>query len=92
MFMHRKRADKSQQPIIDALRKIGAKVVSASQLGHFPDLIVGYRKRTILMECKTPGEKAKKKDTDFVANWPGEVHIVYTPEEAIAACTRADVI
>lgn len=88
-----RKVDTTQKPIVDALRKIGAKVVMAFRLGEdFPDLIVGYGQRTILLECKTGKRKPSKGQSDFVRDWPGEAHIVYTPEEAISACMRTDVI
>jgi hypothetical protein len=52
------RVDANQQEIVDMLRSAGCTVQSLASLGHgVPDLLVGYRGRTILMEVKD-GRKA----------------------------------
>jgi hypothetical protein len=49
----RPRVDANQQEIVDMLRQVGCTVTSlASVGGGVPDLLVGYRGRTILMEVK----------------------------------------
>ena len=45
--------DKNQPAIVDALRKCGAFVQSLAAVGNgCPDLLIGYRGRTILVEVK----------------------------------------
>jgi hypothetical protein len=81
----RNRADGNQAPIVEALKRIGARVLNLSQVGGgCPDLLVGFRGRNILMEVKQPGEKLKKEQAEVIAYWPAEVHVVRTPEEAVA--------
>jgi hypothetical protein len=40
------------------------------------------------MECKTPAseggrDRLTKEQVDFIARWPGTVHVVRSPEEAV---------
>jgi hypothetical protein len=51
--------DANQQAIVDALRKCGATVQSLAAVGNgVPDLLVGYRGYTALIEVKD-GKKAR---------------------------------
>ena len=82
------KADKNQPEIVDALRKVGAAVVHLHQVGGgCPDLLVHGRNRTFLLEVKQPGEKINKAQAEFIATWPGEVHVVRTIDEAVKAVT-----
>jgi Holliday junction resolvase len=48
------RTDSTQSAIVDALRGYGCSVTSLAPVGRgCPDLLVGIRKRTGLIECKT---------------------------------------
>jgi hypothetical protein len=81
------RTDSNQHELVQAMRKIGAKVYHVRK----PlDLLVGYRGENILMEVKNPEKKGHadeftKEETDFIATWPGRIAICYTIDEAIAA-------
>jgi hypothetical protein len=81
------RIDANQPEIVDALRKIGARVKPTHGVGGgYPDLTVGYRGRTILMEVKMPGEGLNKEQAQFFAEWNGgPLFIVRTKEEAVLA-------
>jgi Holliday junction resolvase len=94
--VRRGKIDNSQPAIVAALRKIGATVQILAAVGHgCPDLLVGFRGRTLLIECKST-------DTDFGRNrvltedeetwhcrWTGgELYTVQTPMEAIRACVE----
>lgn len=80
------RTDENQPEIVKALRKIGARVHITSALGGgFPDLCCAYRGKNVLIEVKMPGEKLTRDQVEFVATWGGEMHIVESPEEAVAA-------
>jgi hypothetical protein len=82
------KVDANQALIVKALRAIGAAVYPLHRVGHgCPDLLVYGKRRTFLMEIKTRGETINKAQAEFIAKWPGEVHVVYTPEEAIKAVT-----
>lgn len=83
------RVDTSQEEIIKALAKCGFKAVF---IGKPLDLIVSNRHRTFLLECKTKRPTSEggehgltDEQTKFLASWPGEWHIVKTPEQAVAA-------
>lgn len=78
--------DGSQPAIVEALRRCGAWVLHLHTVGQgCPDLLVWNRGKYILVECKSPGEKINKQQAEFIAECPGEVHVVRTPEEALRA-------
>ena len=80
----RKKTDKNQQEIMDALRKIGASVSSLHTVGcGIPDLLVGYRGKNYLIEVKADKGKLTPAQIEFHGAWRGEIHIVRTAEEAI---------
>jgi hypothetical protein len=70
---------------VEALRRCGAKVFPLHQVGGgCPDLLVAInQERTFLLEVKMPGEKINKLQAEWLAAWPGEVHVVRTPDEAL---------
>lgn len=84
------KADANQKPIVAALRGIGAKVVPTHAVGQgFPDLVVTYGGRTLLLEIKDPTQPKHRHELtpaqkEFHAEWTGEIHIVFTVEQAIA--------
>lgn len=83
--------DATQAPIVEALRKIGAKVRSTATVGDdFPDLCVGFQGRTVLLEVKSAGQSLTKGQEAFAASWPGECHTVRTIDEALAALLGKD--
>jgi len=72
---HAARVDANQAEIVQALRTAGAYVWI---IGLPVDLLVGYRGRTVLMECKTLiGKRAPKAadhtdlQTSFMGAWTG---------------------
>lgn len=80
--------DQNQPAIVQAMRSVGAKVEHCHQIGGgFPDLIVWAKGRTFLVEVKMPGEKLNKQQVEFIATWPGEIHVVHNEAEAIKAAT-----
>lgn len=79
------RVDGPQPAIVEALRKIGARVAHTHMVGNgFPDLVACFRGRNVLLEVKAPGEKPNKEQVEFIAAWGGELHVVHSPEEAVA--------
>lgn len=84
---HPRRKDANQPEIVDGLEKVGASVIDASAIGGgFPDLVVGYKKRTFLLEVKNPKAKGKLNELQeiFFATWRGQVAVVNNLEEALA--------
>ena len=77
------RTDAVQGPIVRALEAIGAKVYYIK----WPcDLLVAYRQRTILLECKSRTGTLTKDQERFKETWNGaEFYIVRSPEEALTA-------
>jgi hypothetical protein len=82
-------ADFNQPTIIRALENVGASVQSLTRVGHgCPDLLVGYRRRTFLLEVKNPdaGGELNDDQLDWHREWRGQpVVTVETPEEALRA-------
>jgi hypothetical protein len=77
------RVDLTQNDAVKRLRQIGASVTVTSQLGAgFPDLVVGFRGRTFLIEMKTGNEPLTQAEKDWHAKWSGHAVIARTPEEA----------
>ena len=81
--------DTVQPEIVKSLRQIGASVQVLSAVGNgCPDLLVGWRGRNMLLECKTDRDKLNTIQRDWHARWAGQVAIVRTPEEAQLAVIR----
>lgn len=78
------RRDSNEVAIKGALEAIGATVVQISQKG-LPDLLVGFRGDTYLLEVKTAKGKLTKAQIEFGAAWQGKpVHVVRSVEDALA--------
>jgi hypothetical protein len=78
------RTDANQQEIVDALRKAGGSVALTHRVGSgFPDIVVGYGERNLLMEIKTPTGTLTPQEREFFALWRGDVRVIRTTEEAI---------
>ena len=85
--MRAKRTDANQSSIIAVLREVGATVVDLSAVGKgVPDLLVGHRGVTYLLEVKNVKGKTTPDQDAFYAWWRGgPVHIVRTADEALSA-------
>jgi hypothetical protein len=88
------KVDKAQADIVAALLRMGAKAVSTSIVGSgFGDLVVGFRGKNVCLEVKNPGPPSEQaltaKEADFHATWPGQIHVVSTPEEACRVVAEA---
>ena len=79
------RVDANQPAIVAALRDIGASVQHLHMVGDgCPDLLVGFRGRTYLMEVKaTPKSRLTPDERAWHENWRGTVYVVTSPEQAI---------
>jgi len=84
------RIDANQNEIVNALRKVGAYVRIVTMGDGVPDLLVGYRGFTILMEVKdgnkTPSQrKLTEAEQKFFDEWTGGlIAIVQSVEDALA--------
>jgi len=88
----RRRVDTNQAAIVQALRKIGAHVWDTHGVGgDFPDLVVGWRQRTVMIECKwlrpthEGGRHGESRGQQIAREtWVGDRWIVVTsPEDAV---------
>jgi Holliday junction resolvase len=83
------RIDANQNQIVDAMRKVGAVVRIISQGDGIPDLLVGYKGYTILMEVKDGGKvpsarKLTEAEQKFFDDWRGGMlAVVNSVEEAL---------
>jgi len=84
------KVDANHTDIVSVLRAAGATVHSMAALGGgFPDLLVGYRNKTALIEVKDGAKSPSKRkltpdQRDFHANWTGgTLAIVDSPEAAL---------
>jgi hypothetical protein len=83
------RVDENQGLIVKALRSCGATVRIISQGDGIPDLLVGYRGHTILMEVKDGNKPPSARQLTtaeqiFFDQWTGgKLFIVNSVEEAL---------
>jgi Holliday junction resolvase len=90
------RIDANQNQIVDALRKAGAVVRIISQGDGIPDLLVGYKKYTILMEVKDgdkvpSARKLTEAEQKFFDDWRGGMLVIINSvEEAIETLKRCE--
>jgi hypothetical protein len=85
------RVDANQPAIVAGLRAAGCTVAAAHAVGRgFPDLVVGYRGCTYLLEVKD-GDKPRSArqltpaQVDWHDAWRGHVAVVCNLAEALAA-------
>lgn len=88
MMRHAKRTDDVQKPIVDALRAAG---IAVYVIGLPLDLLCAVRAqngswRHVLLECKDEDGRFTKTQAEFMSEWPGEIHVVRSPSEALKAC------
>lgn len=76
-----KKRDASEPEIVSALLQCG---FSVERLDRPVDLVVGFRGRAFLIECKVEKAKLNKYQAAFVANWRGpKVVILRSEQDAI---------
>jgi hypothetical protein len=87
MSVHRYDAkiDANQPDIIKALEACAVKVYVMKKPVDL--LCCRQDKQLFLLEVKNPDglDRITKEQAEFMAVWPGDVHIVRTPEEALRA-------
>ena len=80
------RVDSNHREIADALRAVGASVVSLAAIGRgVPDLLVGFRGVNYLLEIKTTKGKLTPDQTEFTALYRGAFVVVRSIGEAYDA-------
>lgn len=83
------RIDSTQQAIVERLRECS---VTVEIIGKPVDLLVCHKGETMLLECKGVDGRLTKDQVEFIARWPGKIHIVYTPDEAVRAVLGEEVM
>lgn len=83
--------DDNQPEIVEALRRCG---VSVEHIKKPLDLLICHRGETSLMEVKNPDgrDELTKEQVEFIAKWPGKIHIVRTVEQALVAVLGKEVM
>lgn len=90
MSKYARRVDANQLEIIKALLAIGCTVADTSRAGEgFPDLVVGYRGRNYLIECKDGDKPPSERrltpaQVRFHHQWRGQIVTVKNADEAIS--------
>jgi Holliday junction resolvase len=90
------RIDANQNAIVEALRKAGAVVRIISQGDGIPDLLVGYKGYTILMEVKDgdkvpSARKLTEAEQKFFDDWRGGMLVVVNSvEECLETLKRCE--
>lgn len=76
------KVDANQDGIVSALRRCG---VSVEVIGKPLDLLVCCRGETSLVEVKNSDgrDELTKSQVEFIARWPGKIHIARSEEEAL---------
>ena len=88
--MKARKIDSTQREIVFALRAKGCRVLHLHTLGQgCPDLLVATPDhRTILVECKSPKGKLTPDQEAWFADWPGQIVIVTSAQQALEAIGR----
>jgi hypothetical protein len=90
------RVDANQEQIVSAMRACGATVRIVTQGDGLPDLLVGYRGYTILMEVKDGNKppsarRLTEEEQKFFENWTGGMlAIVNSVDEALELLKRCE--
>ncbi len=80
------RIDSNQAEIVDALRGVGASVISLTDVwGGVPDLMVGFSQKNFLLEVKTARGVLTKAQRSWHSEWRGHCAVVRTVAEALSA-------
>ena len=83
--MRRKaRVDENQLVIVARLRRHGATVVPLHTVGEgVPDLLVGIRGTTLLVDVKTPAGRLTERQVDWHGTWTGAPVCIVRSEEDV---------
>ena len=73
MTYYKKRVDENQKQIIHTFIALGASVLNLSRVGEgCPDILVGYRKHSVLCEIKRDSKAAyTESQVKFMQGWRG---------------------
>jgi len=80
------KVDQNQAAIVEELRQVGASVEPLHRVGGgVPDLLVGFRDRTYLIEVKADQGTLTDDQRAWLAKWRGQAAVVRTADEALKA-------
>lgn len=83
--------DENQAPIVDLVRTLDARVAITTIVGKgFPDLVVGFRNQTHLVEIKKPGGELRQSQKDFVRKWPAPIWVIDNGQDLVNRLVAAD--
>jgi hypothetical protein len=84
---HAHRTDANQAEICCALHRVGASVTLLSAVGNgVPDLLVGFRGATILLEIKVDAGQLNARQRNWLGSWRGgPAVVVRNVDEALTA-------
>lgn len=89
--MRAARVDANHAAIVDALRRAGCSVQSLAAVGGgCPDLLIGFRGRNLLLECKDGEKRPSARGLNdaqmkWHSLWRGDVWVVRGVPEALQA-------
>lgn len=83
------RTDSNQVDIVDGLRKCG---IAVEYIKKPLDLLVCCRGETSLVEIKSEDGRFTKDQVEFMARWPGKIHVVKSLDEALRALLGEEVM
>src|SRR5271157_3512036 len=89
------RVDANHTAIITALRQAGITAFSIASIGNGKgDIVAGYQGINVLLEVKNPKQEPRKQrltrdEIRHHREWNGQIAVVKTAEEAIAAVMTA---
>lgn len=88
--MRKKRVDGNQNELVEQMRQIpGLTVRITSGVGEgFTDAVIGYAKKTHLVEIKDPAKPPSKRkltpdEKKFHESWTGSIHVIETIEDVL---------
>lgn len=86
---HKASLDANHTEIVAALRQIGATVVDLAKVGKgCPDILVGFRGKTYLMEIKTKTGHVRATQEQFFRSWSGgHIAVVRSFDDAYKVLT-----
>lgn len=86
---HRASLDANHTEIVAKLRQCGATVVDLAKVGKgCPDLLIGFRGKTFLMEVKTAKGYIRQTQEEFFTNWNGgQIAVVRSFDDALTVLT-----
>ena len=72
MTYYKKRVDENQKTIVHTFIALGASVLNLSTVGRgCPDLLIGYRGKSVLVEVKSPKGTFTEPQIKFMQEWRG---------------------